>query len=138
MSDKLTDRLRGRYEVGPDAEFGTRSFDVPPISLEAADKIEALESENDKLKTFISKLPQMSVENIAHQADVIKNEAKAMLNEARKAHAQINGGGGVMEEHYFLSNPYDISDRFCFRCGEYLTHDSHKRAIDPQEAQGKE
>jgi len=43
--DKLVNRLRGIYEVGHNAEFGTRSFAdfVPPISLEAADRIEELE-----------------------------------------------------------------------------------------------
>lgn len=44
---KLVDRLRGIYSVGPNAEFGTRSFSdfVPPISLEAANRIEELEQE---------------------------------------------------------------------------------------------
>jgi hypothetical protein len=47
--DTLVNRLRGIYEIGPNAEFGTRSFAdfVPPISLEAANKIDELE---DKLK----------------------------------------------------------------------------------------
>lgn len=46
-TDTLVDRLRGKYEVGPDAEFGTRDFSkfIPPISLEAADYIEELEDE---------------------------------------------------------------------------------------------
>ena len=41
----LVNRLRGQYEVGHNAEFGTRSFAdfIPPISLEAADRIEELE-----------------------------------------------------------------------------------------------
>jgi len=45
MADKLTDRLRGRYEVGPDNMYGTRDFSsfIPPICLEAADRIEVLE-----------------------------------------------------------------------------------------------
>ena len=44
--DKLVDRLRGIYSVGPNAELGTRTFAnfVPPISLEAANRIEELES----------------------------------------------------------------------------------------------
>ena len=43
MTNKLTDRLRGIYEV----EFWTRpSADfIPPIAIEAADRIEALEKE---------------------------------------------------------------------------------------------
>ncbi len=45
MANKLTNRLRGQYEVGEKNEFGSRSFAdfIPPISLEAADRIEALE-----------------------------------------------------------------------------------------------
>ncbi len=45
MSDSLINRLRGQYEIGENNEFGTRSFVdfIPPISLEAANKIEALE-----------------------------------------------------------------------------------------------
>jgi hypothetical protein len=44
--DTLVNRLRGIYTVGPNAEFGVRSFAdfVPPISLEAAIEIEQLET----------------------------------------------------------------------------------------------
>ena len=44
--DKLVDRLRGIYSVGPNTEFGIRSFAdfVPPVALEAANRIEELES----------------------------------------------------------------------------------------------
>ena len=44
MSD-LTDRLRGRYKVGPDGVYGTRDFSdfIPPISIEAAKRIDELE-----------------------------------------------------------------------------------------------
>ena len=50
MSD-LVNRLRGKYQVGPDGVFGTRSFAdfIPPISLEAADRIEQLEKALDEL-----------------------------------------------------------------------------------------
>ena len=46
MSDSLVNRLRGRYEVGPDGVYGTRSFSdfIPPISIEAAERIEELEA----------------------------------------------------------------------------------------------
>jgi hypothetical protein len=41
----LVNRLRGQYQVGPDGAYGTRSFAdfIPPISLEAASRIEKLE-----------------------------------------------------------------------------------------------
>ena len=51
---KLTDRLRGKYEVGPhlpngEPEFGWRQFETPQIQHEAADEIERLQSENERL-----------------------------------------------------------------------------------------
>ena len=43
--DALTDRLRGNYKIGRNGEFGTRDFSdfIPPIAIEAANKIEELE-----------------------------------------------------------------------------------------------
>lgn len=47
ISDKLTDRLRGKYASGPHLpnglpEFGWRQFQAPPIQHEAAAVIDAL------------------------------------------------------------------------------------------------
>lgn len=47
ISDRLTDRLRGKYAVGPtlengEPEFGWRQHQTPPIQHEAATKIEQL------------------------------------------------------------------------------------------------
>jgi hypothetical protein len=50
MTGKLTDRLRGKYPIGPmlpsgEPEFGWRQFDpsiLPPIQIEAAEAIEKL------------------------------------------------------------------------------------------------
>jgi hypothetical protein len=44
MSD-LPNRLRGKYRIGPDSEYGERQFAhfIPPICIEAADRIEELE-----------------------------------------------------------------------------------------------
>lgn len=49
ISDRLVDRLRGKYASGPhlpngNPEFGWRQFQAPPIQHEAAARIEALES----------------------------------------------------------------------------------------------
>lgn len=49
ISDKLTDRLRGKYASGPhlpngNPEFGWKQFQSPPIQHEAAEYIEKLES----------------------------------------------------------------------------------------------
>ena len=48
VSCQITDRLRGKYAVGPhlpngNPEFGWRQFEAPPIQHEAADLIEMLE-----------------------------------------------------------------------------------------------
>jgi len=48
-SDKLTDRLRGNYAMGPhmpngDPEFGWKQFQASPICHEAAQYIERLEN----------------------------------------------------------------------------------------------
>lgn len=48
VSNKLTDRLRGKYACGPhlpngNPEFGWRQFQAPPIQHEAADYIDKLE-----------------------------------------------------------------------------------------------
>tara|TARA_R110000851_G_scaffold169340_1_gene315517 strand:- start:368 stop:571 length:204 start_codon:yes stop_codon:yes gene_type:complete len=54
IKDTLVNRLRGIYAVGPNAEFGSRSFGsfgiVAPISLEAANRIEELEQALDDAK----------------------------------------------------------------------------------------
>lgn len=49
ISDRLVDRLRGKYASGPhlpngNPEFGWRQFQSPPIQHEAAARIEALEA----------------------------------------------------------------------------------------------
>lgn len=48
ISNRLVDRLRGKYASGPHLpnglpEFGWRQFQATPINLEAAERIEALE-----------------------------------------------------------------------------------------------
>lgn len=49
ISNRLVDRLRGKYASGPHPpnglpEFGWRQFQATPINLEAAERIEALEA----------------------------------------------------------------------------------------------
>ena len=49
ISDRLVDRLRGKYACGPhlpngNPEFGWRQFQAPPIQHEAAARIEKLEA----------------------------------------------------------------------------------------------
>jgi hypothetical protein len=49
ISNRLVDRLRGKYASGPHLpngrpEFGWRQFEAPPIQHEAAERIEELEA----------------------------------------------------------------------------------------------
>lgn len=49
ISNRLVDRLRGKYASGPhlpngNPEFGWRQFESPPIQHEAAKRIEELEA----------------------------------------------------------------------------------------------
>ena len=58
ISDRLVDRLRGKYASGPhlpngNPEFGWRQFQSPPIQHEAADRIEALEAALHKINALI-------------------------------------------------------------------------------------
>jgi hypothetical protein len=55
MTDTLVDRLRGQYKVGPDNVYGTRSFAdfIPPISLEAAARIEVLEAAVNDMRSLM-------------------------------------------------------------------------------------
>lgn len=50
ISDRLVDRLRGKYASGPhlpngNPEFGWKQFQAPPIQHEAAARIEELEAD---------------------------------------------------------------------------------------------
>ncbi len=72
MSDRLIDRLRGIYEVGPGAVYGTRSFAdfIPPISFEAAARIEELEDALSLIATAdetVSENPLALIHNIASE-----------------------------------------------------------------------
>ena len=76
--NKLVDRLRGQYAVGPDNVYGTRSFAdfIPPISLEAADRIEELEL---ALKTI--KLDMELSMPTGHELSATWNLAKRALGD---------------------------------------------------------
>lgn len=55
VSNRLTDRLRGRYASGPtlangEPEFGWRDFPTPPIQKQAADLIEVLVAALENIK----------------------------------------------------------------------------------------
>lgn len=57
VSNRLVDRLRGKYAVGPilpngEPEFGWRQMPAPPIQQEAADVIERLQKRVELLETY--------------------------------------------------------------------------------------
>lgn len=59
ISDRLVDRLRGKYASGPhlpngNPEFGWRQFQSPPIQHEAAKRIEELEARVSDLERTLS------------------------------------------------------------------------------------
>lgn len=59
ISNRLTDRLRGRYACGPtmangEPEFGWREFETPPIQHEAAAEIERLITLLSEARQYVS------------------------------------------------------------------------------------
>lgn len=67
ISDRLVDRLRGKYASGPhlpngNPEFGWRQFQSPPIQHEAADRIDALEAALHKVNTLIDSPSRFNAE----------------------------------------------------------------------------
>lgn len=81
VSNRLTDRLRGKYACGPltengEPEFGWRQHEVPPIQIEAAAHIEVLEA---SLRPALVELLACSMQlnarkdgSIAHAIDSIR------------------------------------------------------------------
>lgn len=70
ISTKLTDRLRGKYAVGPtlpngEPEFGWRQFETPPIQHEAADEIDRLNRWADEFSDAQLKERRLCEERIA-------------------------------------------------------------------------
>lgn len=66
ISARLTDRLRGRYAIGPtmpdgEPEFGWRQFETPPIQHEAAIEIERLQAIIDSRPAVNAALPESYV-----------------------------------------------------------------------------
>ena len=78
MSDKLTERLRGRYEIGPDGEFGIREFGgfIPPVCFEAAKRIDELEEALKLIQSAgdVSENPLSLIENICADAIGVEYE----------------------------------------------------------------
>jgi hypothetical protein len=94
ISDKLTDRLRGKYARGPtmpngEPEFGWAYHEVPPIQNEAADRIEALVTALKRADQFVTngielgyiRMPDADVPDSAHETPGI---IRAALHEEAK------------------------------------------------------
>jgi hypothetical protein len=64
ISDRLVDRLRGKYASGPhlpngNPEFGWRQFQAPPIQHEAAAEIERLRDSLTKVEAEARRYAEM-------------------------------------------------------------------------------
>jgi len=72
----VIDRLRGNYKIGPNGEYGMRSFAdfIPPISFEAADVIESLQKQNDIAREALETISIFNITaNCLAASDVLKN-----------------------------------------------------------------
>lgn len=80
MSDKLTERLRGRYEIGHNGEFGIREFGgfIPPVCFEAATRIDELEEAIKLIQSaeHVSENPLSLIQNLCHDAIGCEEEIK--------------------------------------------------------------
>lgn len=74
VSDRLLDRLRGRYACGPtmengEPEFGWREHETPPIQHEAAETIERLTRERDEQRSNGYELLGAALEKLQARLD---------------------------------------------------------------------
>jgi chromosome segregation ATPase len=89
ISDRLTDRLRGRYARGPtmpngEPEFGWATHEVPSIQHEAAARIEALEAD---LKVCADQLEENTTTMDMARARIEQLEAQLNDNSERYGNA---------------------------------------------------
>lgn len=93
ISNRLVDRLRGKYAVGPhlpngNPEFGWRQFQAPPIQHEAAERIEALEFEvADRM---------MNQSRLVAALDTVMRSLVMQLEQAGYSDSVINGHGAIV------------------------------------------
>lgn len=98
VSDRLVDRLRGKYASGPHLpnglpEFGWRQFQAPPIQHEAAAEIERLRK---ALEPFAGeKMPSLRRSEIAYNRDGLRCLMSPMQIACDAAFAALRGGGGA-------------------------------------------
>lgn len=82
ISNRLVDRLRGKYASGPhlpngNPEFGWRQFQAPPIQHEAAARIEVLEAALRHIEEALTDEPDIQESDAVRRAhDLIE----AVLN----------------------------------------------------------
>lgn len=92
ISNRLVDRLRGKYATGPHLpngkpEFGWRQFEAPPIQHEAAAEIERLRA---ALAPFAGdKMPALQKTEIAFNRDGLRCLMSPMEIARNAAHAAL-------------------------------------------------
>jgi len=134
MSD-LVKRLRGQYEVGPDAEFGERDFSdfIPPIHFEAADKIESLQAE---IATLVEDLNYQQTISNAAQKELIALKPQWVSVED-KARLPATLGGGFCRVLVSSNGAVDFAlfnekiKKFHSRNFELMGDDTHWMALPP-------
>ena len=102
----LVMRLRGIYAIGPEAdqgigEYGFHKFDNrPPIQLEAAERIAALEAENERLKDAAEEEKEIAASFRKPSVPLLKriNALEAEAQRWRDAHDRIIEYAASVEE----------------------------------------
>lgn len=84
-SDRLVDRLRGKYASGPHLpngipEFGWKQFQSPPIQHEAAERIDALEAKNTNLRAALLRITAIIETQTEPDIDAMHDVARDALN----------------------------------------------------------
>jgi hypothetical protein len=95
ISERLVDRLRGKYASGPhlpngNPEFGWRQFQSPPIQHEAAARIEELEARIERLAGALEEIEKPTYgteifDSDAEIADVYRSHVRRFQHIARRA-----------------------------------------------------
>jgi hypothetical protein len=118
ISDRIVDRLRGKYAVGPtlpngEPEFGWREFPTTPVQQEAADEIErlrkALADQERELAGLIARYYRQEIGCCMQQAEhwAKENFPLAVHHRVRKADAYYQVVALFERFLHWDENPFD-------------------------------
>ena len=94
ISDRLVDRLRGKYATGPilpngEPEFGWHQFPVPPIQQQAADEIERLRT---ALQGMVGNFKPFTMKPVGAPNSSVRAEQDSQIKAHVAAVAVLAGG----------------------------------------------